>query len=384
MINIVLMKKIGIFICTMMICAVSMAQTRWINPIEAGAEVHGQGWPELRNSWYRLPEKARDNVREDVWDLSRNAAGLSLSFRSNSRKMTVRYQVKSSYSMFHMPSTGKSGIDLYARSSDGSCRWVAEDFTPSFGDTIIYRYSNIDTFPSGTESYDYTLFLPCYNTVDWLEIGVEETADLTFNKVSGEKPIVIYGTSIAQGACASRPGMAWTNIISREMGVPVVNLGFSGNGRLEPELFDLLNEIDAAVFIIDCLPNLGPEKPIHDLLTDGILKLRRNHSCPIVLVDHSGYPAEATNSQRSSYRECNAIQKATFKELKKAGIKNLYYVGWEEIGMDSDCTVESVHPNDLGMRRYASGIEKKLKKLYPPGESNAYRQNRNLKFYPLN
>lgn len=48
-----------------------------------------------------------------------------------------------------------------------------------------------------------------------------------------DHPIVLYGTSIAQGACASRPGMAWGNIVSRSLEIPLINLGFSGNGKLE-------------------------------------------------------------------------------------------------------------------------------------------------------
>ena len=73
-------------------------------------------------------------------------------------------------------------------------------------------------------------------------------------------PIVVYGTSIAQGGCASRPGLAWTNILGRKLDRPVINLAFSGNGKLEKELIELLSEIDASLYVLDCLPNLtSPE-----------------------------------------------------------------------------------------------------------------------------
>ena len=46
------------------------------------------------------------------------------------------------------------------------------------------------------------------------------------------RPIVWYGTSIAQGGVVTRPGMAFTNIIARNLGREVLNFGFSGNGKM--------------------------------------------------------------------------------------------------------------------------------------------------------
>ena len=102
----------------------------------------------------------------------------------------------------------------------------------------------------------YQLYLPLYNSLEWLEIGVPEEATIHFLALRNEKPIVVYGSSITQGACASRPGMAWTAILERKMDRPLLNFGFSGNGRLEKELIDLISEIDAKIFVLDCLPNL--------------------------------------------------------------------------------------------------------------------------------
>jgi GDSL-like Lipase/Acylhydrolase family len=95
-----------------------------------------------------------------------------------------------------------------------------------------------------------------YNSVQWMEIGIQEGTLFNPLPTRKEKPIVVYGTSIAQGGCASRPGMAWPAILGRKLDRPLINLGFSGNGRLEKEVIDLMIEIDAKLFVLDCLPNL--------------------------------------------------------------------------------------------------------------------------------
>lgn len=359
------MKKLILAVALMMSLTLQ-AQMRWTDPLEAGAGVQGQGWSELNKTYVRLPDKAESMVRDAVWSLSRNSAGLSIIFRSNAPEIHVKYKVKGGLSMFHMPSTGVSGIDLYATDCDGVCRWCAPDFTASFSkDSILYRYSNIDYFPNASKPYEYHLYLPLYNTVESMLIGVPDGSGLVFSPARREKPIVVYGTSIGQGACASRPGNCWTNIVERELEHPLVNLAFSGNGKLEPELFSLLAEIDAALYVIDCLPNLHAGKdPVRDLTVAGVKMLKEARpDCPILLVEHSGYMNEVSSIARSEYRATNSEMRRAYNDLMKEGMAGLYYMTTEEIGLGMDGMVEGVHPNDLGMRRQADGMEKKIREI---------------------
>lgn len=342
------------------------SQTVWRNPTsEVFQTVHGQAWNnELKGSYHRLPQRAESIVRKPLWDLSTNSAGLSIVFRTNATDIRVRYQINGDFSMPHMPATGKSGVDLYATDGNGCQRWCAARY--AFGDTIRYNYSNISYVTNPEYGYEYQLFLPPYSELKWLEIGVPEGSDFSFEPVSQEKPIVIYGTSIAQGACASRPGMIWGNIINRKMQHPVINLGFSGNGRLESELFDLLTEIDAKLFIIDNMPNMTNDRTslIYERATAGIRKLREKSDAPILLVEHNGYGNELSSLEaESSYRKTNIELRKAYKDLQAEGIKNLYYLTKEEIGFHQDAMVEGVHPSDLGMQIYADAYISKIKEI---------------------
>ena len=91
-----------------------------------------------------------------------------------------------------------------------------------------------------------------------MEIGTPEDSERPLSRNRRKSRSYLYGTSIAQGACSSRPAMAWANILQRSLGYPLINLGFSGNGKLEKEVLNYIIEQDARIYILDCLPNLTP------------------------------------------------------------------------------------------------------------------------------
>lgn len=345
------------------------AQTRWMNPLEQGENiVHGRWWnSELRDNFHRLTPRAENKVRGAVWRLSKQSAGLSICFHTNAPSIKVRYGVKGGLNMFHMPTTGVSGVDLYATDADGRLRWCASKFNLSFKDTINYEFKDLTYFTGEDRGYDFELFLPLYNEVSWMEIGVEEGRELRFIPASSEKPIVVYGTSIAQGACASRTGMAWTNIVHRESGYPVINLGFSGNGQLEEEMFAFLAEIDARLFVIDCLPNMSTERTelIYDRLLKGISMLREKSQAPILLVEHDYANGVSSQQNVDWYTGSNGEQQRVFKTLQQKGVKDIFYLSHEELGFTQDSMVEGLHPNDLGMRQYADAYLRKLREIFP-------------------
>ncbi|HLO81769.1 MAG TPA: SGNH/GDSL hydrolase family protein [Chitinophagaceae bacterium] len=324
----------------------------------------GRGWNSgLKNNYDRFPARAEQTVRKEVWNLSENGAGLYLRFQTNAAEIVIKYTVTGARQMNHMPATGVSGVDLYSRSKAGQWSWSAAKY--SFGDTVVYRYTNLNK----EDGREYTLYLPLYNHVSWMEIGYPADAMFTFAEASKQKPIVIYGTSIAQGGCASRPGLAWTNILGRKIQSPVINLAFSGNGRMEKEVFELISEVDAGLYVLDCLPNMaGPSYVNGELkkrLLEGIGFLQSHKpGVPILLTDHCGYTDELTNDvSKNSYQAANKIQLAVYDSLKAAGVKNLYYLTKNEIGLNIESTVDGIHPNDIGMMQYAEAYFKKLRKI---------------------
>lgn len=357
-----IMKRITAIVCAALTAGCALAQTRWVNPAEAGFHaVQNQGWPEeLSGTYERLPPRAEKSVRKALWDLSRNSAGLSVRFKTDSPRITVKYAVEGAMSMPHMPATGVSGVDMYRYSADGTPEFCYGSY--AFGDTVTYTYANIG---DGKEAL-YQLNLPLFNTISSLEIGTPESSSFTLLPRRDEKPVVVYGTSIAHGACSSRPGMAWANIVGRELDMPLINLGFSGNGRLEPEMIDLLNELDAAVYVLDCMPNLTQktQEEVTELVLNAVGKIRSKSNTPILLVEHAGYSDAPTNaSQLEMYTRLNRGQRIAFDKLMNEGTPNLYYLTHDEIGFTPDSWVDYVHPSDLGAQKQADAVVPRLKAI---------------------
>lgn len=361
------------------------AQMQWKDPLqESFPTVQGRWWhDELKNNYHRFPDRAKGVVPDGPWGQSLHPSGLSICFRSNSPKIHVRYKTGIGMrQMFHMPSTGSSGLDLFATDRDGTIRWVKGNM--SSGDTITFRFEDI-TYNNINKDYgyEYELYLPLFIEVKHLEIGVEEGSKLDFLPVSREQPIVFYGTSIAHGGCASRPGMSWQNIIRREMGYSLVNLGFSGNGQLQDPVFDLLSEIPAKLFVIDCMPNMtGIFDSIVPRILRGVDKLRRKSQAPILLVEHCGYPGErASDKRHQAYQRANDRLKEAFDRLTAEGVPGIYYMTKDELGLREDDTVDGTHPNDLGMRHLADGYEKKLEPLMHFARSSRYPCTQQRDYY---
>lgn len=360
------------FLCLAMILLMSslaQAQYKWWNPAKNSFPViENQPWGQEAESFYdRFPARAESRVRKEVWNLSENGAGLKLRFNTDAKTIIVRYVVeKKSYAMNHFPATGVSGVDLYSLNNDKTWAWA--NGRSAFGDTITYTFSsldlNSDQYKNGRE---YHLYMPLYNNVVWMEVGVPEKSSFNPLPLTKEKPIVVYGTSIAQGGCASRPGMAWTAIVERNLHTPVVNLSFSGNGRLEKEVIDLINEIDAKMFVLDCLPNLGAssDAELEAKITESVLALRKKHpQTPILLTGHSGFIENRLNSAiRNSVTNMNRVNEQTYRKLKASGVKNLYILPGSKVDMGTDGTVDGSHPTDFGMYKYALAYEKILKPI---------------------
>ena len=332
------------------------AETTWHDVQDWGLE--GRGFDDTEKYFDRLPARAKGVVRDAVWNLSRHSAGMMLQFRTDAPTIHVDHFVTSSnLGMPHMPATGVSGLDLYARNDEGQWRWVAVT-QPKDQHMQTEIASGLR---SGTR--DYAIYLPLYNGTESLKIGV--SAGQTFEPIAPrtEKPIVFYGTSITHGACASRPGMPHPAILGRRLDRPTINLGFSGNGKLEKEVGQFLVELDPAVYVLDCLPNMVAAE-ITERTAPMVRQLRTAHpGVPIVLVEDRTYPASWLIPARQDRNDTSrAAFKAAYETMLDDGVEHLFYVDGDSLlAADRDDTTDGSHPSDLGFFNQANAIEPALR-----------------------
>lgn len=305
----------------------------------------------------RLPEEYKNVIRNPLWDLGRNSAGLYIRFRSNSTQVRARWKSTSPRQyMPHMTDAGDSGLDLYILTERDGWRFAGSGF--EWGGRDKERKNKTLVANMLPQMREYMLYLSLYNGIDELEIGVDEGSVIEApakDSPKAERPIVMYGTSILQGGCASRPGMAFTAILGRRLDREVINLGFSGNAKLDYEIAEYITRVpDPGLIVLDYVPNSSAEligergerffRIIRDAFPD----------VPVIFVEDPTFPHTRFDQKMlDEVTSKNEAQLSLYKKLKKAGEKRLYYVSTDGlIGDDGEATVDGVHFTDLGMMRY--------------------------------
>jgi len=340
-------------------------KTRWYDIAHLNLE--GRGWTQTEAFYDRLPAKAKGVVRDPVWKLSRDSAGMCVRFVTDATVIQARWTLRSeTLALPHMPATAVSGLDLYVKTENGRWRWLAVGQPRKFPTNSVGLVKDI---PAGKR--EYLLYLPLYNGVQSVELGLPK--DNTIAKAGpwnpeARKPIVFYGTSITQGGCASRPGMVHTAILGRQLNYPVINLGFSGNGKMEPEMADLLAELDPALYSLDCLPNMSASE-VTERVEPFVRTLRKAHpKTPIVLVEDRSYTDSfLLSSKRQRNLDSRAALRAAYDRLIAAGFQELHYLPGEDLlGDDGEGTVDSSHPTDLGFMRQAGVFRSLLETILQP------------------
>ena len=321
----------------------------------------GQGWSEVKSPYDRLPSKAEGVVRGPVWNLSRDSAGMCTRFVTDSTEIACRWTlIDSNLAMPHMPATGVSSVDLYVRDKDDQWRWLACPRPTQVKMTATL----ISGLPEGTR--EYMLYLPLYNGVSSCEIGVLKDSKIEAGPARPKKsslPVVFYGTSITHGGCASRPGMPHPAILGRRLDRPIMNLGFSGNGTMDIELADLLGELDAAVYVIDCLPNMNGAR-VAERVVPFVKRLRAlRPKTPILLVEDRSFSNSFLQPSRQRHHAASrAALRAGYDALRKEGIRGLSYLEGAEL-LGNEDTVDGSHPTDLGFMRQADQFQPALERI---------------------
>ena len=328
--------------------------------------VENKGWNDTARYFARLPGRAEGVVTGSVWGLSQHSAGELVRFRTNAPAIRVKFRLYSAnLAMTHMPATGVSGLDLYALdkndSDSGTWKWAACT-QPKNQEDNVELIGGMNPVMR-----DYMLYLPLYNGVDALEIGVPEGAEFHAVLPRTDRPILYYGTSIAHGGCCSRPGNTFTAMLSRRLDVPVLNLGFSGSARMEPELGELFAELDPVLFVLDASPNMNAAL-IDQRGVNFVRILRDKHpDTPILLVEDRVYSNSWIIPGKAEANRTNEeALKRVYNHFIAAGDKNIYYLSAENLigeDMDNDSTMDSSHLNDLGMFRMTDSLEKVIRPI---------------------
>ena len=325
--------------------------------------VEGLGFRDVKSPYDRLPARAEGVVRPEVWNLSRDSAGALVRFVAGTTAIHARWKLTNkSLAGTNITAVASSGLDLYAKTDAGRWRWLGIGRPTQFPENTDALISGI---PAGQR--EYMIYLPLRNGVTSLEIGLPKGGTIAPGppRAAGSRPILFYGTSITHGISASRPGMTHVAMLGRTFNREAINLGFSGNGRMEPEVIQFVAELDPAVFVLDCLPNMGA-KDVKERTVPGVKILRTAHpETPILLVeDRNIETGFLVQSRRDSNEANHAALREAYDALQAEKVPQIYYLKADDLlGHDGEGTIDGSHPTDLGFARQAAEMERVLRPI---------------------
>jgi len=305
-----------------------------------------------KGEYWRLPEELIDAVNPGVASVARYPSGARVRFYSDTTQLTVRMTVEAPGYIKNVGSIGKCGLDVY---QDG--RWI---FGVWPGASDATQAEATGQLTGGM--HEYTLYLPAFAQIRDLEVGVEEGAQVKWPRdYALETPIVFYGSSITNGASASRPALAYPAIIARRLDANILNLGFSGSAKGEENMAEYIAGLDMSLFVLDYDYN-APSVEHLDKTHERFFRIIRSAQpeLPVIMITRPGFEM---NPEENGMRR--QIVRRTWENAVKAGDRHVYFIDGETL-LDPenprDGLIDGVHPNDAGFRSMANVIAPVIQK----------------------
>ena len=317
---------------------------------KAPFKIYGLDKEALLNGEYRrIPASVAEATSANVVTLSRNTAGGRIRFKTDSDVMYIKAKMLPQDEPIHSSAMAQFGFDIY----------VDMPYGPVFCDTTkmpiskAFDYECEVYIPKGEK--EITVNMPLYGSVIDVEIGLGERATVSeHSPYKYEKPIVIYGSSITQGGCVSRPGKLYSAIISRKLDHNFTCLGFSGSAKAEDAMIEYLASLDMAAFVSDYDHNAPSPEYLRETHHKLYEKIREKHpDIPYYMITKPDFRYEP---------DCIARRTVVMESYLKAynkGDRKVYFIDGSAFfnGLDmSDATVDRCHPTDDGQRRMAEYI----------------------------
>ena len=316
----------------------------FLDALDAPIQLTGAAEP-----YVRVPRKMIETMRPGLAWLSQHTSGIRVRFRTDSPYIVINATLPSVDLMCHMPLTGSSGFDVYVGDT-------FENFAAPATITTTHFEKMIHFVTKGDEDgfRDITINFPLYNRVTSLSIGFDKTKSIQAPKKQKYGKVAFYGSSITQGGCAARPGNNYSQILARWLDFEPINLGYSGNAFGDQITADYIASLDLDAFMMDYDFNARSLEELETTHEPFFKTIRaKQPNTPIIFISN---PVSTLMNREEEGTKRKEIILKTYNNAKAGGDENVWFVDGFTLldGLDPQCcTVDNLHPTDLGFLRMA-------------------------------
>lgn len=355
------MKRIFSAIVVMIICLNASAQkVKWYD----AAELTIIGKPIATSLPFTRIDTAEYKFNDKTIDTYAGySTGLAVLFETDSPVIKSRWKTGDGNAGANMTAICHKGLDLYIM-KDGN--WVfAGVGRPAMKKAPYGNHESAIVSDMADGVKQCLLYLPLFDKVDALEIGIDEGAQIRAIDNPFRYKIIVHGSSITHGASASRPGMTYPARLGRDNELYTCNVGFSGMCKLQKEYAYYLADIeDVDAFIFDTFSNPKAEV-IYENFNQFVDILRAAHpDVPMIFLQTERRETRNFNmkSEDSESKKQKAAETVVKERMKSD--RHIYFISSEDfLGHDHIATVDGTHPNDLGFSYMLESMTPQIKKI---------------------
>ena len=349
------MKKLLLIVALLCFVASTSAQ-KWVDARELA--IHGYTKKSEKYPYYRF-DHTPYQLGKSLTTMAKGATGLYVTFKTNSSNISASWSVVPHRMRDNMPIIMQRGLDLYTK-IDGEWHYVQASRIPC--DPAITSYNKLLAKRLPKEEKEFMLYLPGWCEMKSLQIGIDEDASIEGIPSPFRHKVIVYGSSITHGASASRAGMTYTAIMSRNLGIDFVNFGFAGQCMMQPEFLEILKSCEADAFLFDTFSNPSA-KVIEARLPKFVEGLVKAHPGKPLIFMQSAIPLETCVDPGKRAKRKLRFDTAAhiMKELQKQ-YKDVYFLDVPNV-TGKDGSVDNTHPNDLGFHRFVNAYQPKIAKI---------------------
>ncbi len=323
--------------------------------------------PEQPGLFRRMPQEVAEKTGKRINLLHTNTAGARLRFATDSSYIAVG----AVFPPMEFPSArtaafaGANGFsfDLFADGHHQRVLWpetlVQQGSVMSF-DVPDGTYQAILDFGS-RKTRQITLCFPSFVNVEDIYIGLQNDAVVEpAAPYCNENPVVFYGSSITQGACASRSGNSYENVLSRKLNFDYVNLGFASGCRAQEPVIDYLCTLKTPLLVFDYDHNAPTLEFLEQTHLPALRKLRAAHP-------HIPFIVLSKPDRDTGLADCTARAKLIEENCRILAAESaapVHFINGQDIFTSHDMdmmTVDGTHPTDLGMHCIAQALYEVMK-----------------------
>ena len=301
-----------------------------------------------------MPKAVAEATSDGVSKLERESAGGRVRFSTDSPYIAIRATFKVVGRSSHLTLLSSAGFDLYVDGEFGS-RFIKEFRMPY--DMTNYYENAIRVGESVMRSY--TINFPVHSVVEKLEVGLKPDSALGAPRAyKSFDPIVIYGSSIVHGTAATRPGLTYPAMISRDLNMDYKNVGFSGMAKGEVPMAEWLATLPMSVFVCDYDHNTPTNEHLENTHFRFYEIIReKNPDVPYIMISRPDFWTMPRDQKNILIRR--DIIMSSYLKARALGDENVYFIDGISFFATThqfDHTVDGCHPNDTGFIRMADSI----------------------------